>query len=495
MNKHIALIILDGWGIGKADNTNAIHLANTPVFDSLLSNYPNINITASGLDVGLPVGQMGNSEVGHLNIGAGRIVNQSLTKIDNMVKNNELSNSNEIASLVKDSNNIHVMGLLSDGGIHSHINHIINIINVVKEQGKKVFFHAFSDGRDVSQKSFKKFSNLLKEEGIEISTISGRFFAMDRDQRWDRTESALNNMTQHSGNSFTNIDEYVDQQYNDGHTDEFIQPGFNSTIESTIQSGDGIIFANFRPDRARQLSHMLVGSKIYNHTNEQQLEVKLLTLAKYDGIETPVIVKTEKMLHLLGDVLAENNLSQLRAAETEKYPHVTFFFDGGVEVNLNKMKKLMVDSPKVLTYDLQPEMSAKELTTKVINEIENFDVSIINYANADMVGHTGKMDETIKAVEAVDTQLGLLLKKIEDLGGTAIITADHGNADHVLSESGEVITKHSTNDVPLIITSNDYEFITTNGKLADIAPTMLKMLSIEVPTEMNGNILIKKRDN
>jgi len=302
-------------------------------------------------------------------------------------------------------------------------------------------------------------------------------------------------MTQHSGNSFTNIDEYVDQQYNDGHTDEFIQPGFNSTIESTIQSGDGIIFANFRPDRARQLSHMLVGSKIYNHTNEQQLEVKLLTLAKYDGIETPVIVKTEKMLHLLGDVLAENNLSQLRAAETEKYPHVTFFFDGGVEVNLNKMKKLMVDSPKVLTYDLQPEMSAKELTTKVINEIENFDVSIINYANADMVGHTGKMDETIKAVETVDTQLGLLLKKIEDLGGTAIITADHGNADHVLSESGEVITKHSTNDVPLIITSNDYEFITTNGKLADIAPTMLKMLSIEVPTEMNGNILIKKRDN
>lgn len=501
-NNKVALIILDGFGINANIDGNAIAQAHKPNLDNLFKNYPNIILEASQNDVGLPKGQFGNSEVGHLNIGAGRIVYTGLSLINNAIETGTFYENSALLNAINHAKNniskVNIIGLVSHGGVHSSFEHIKALIELMKKHNQKALLHIIADGRDVAPKAFiddlKELENTIKDSPVEIATISGRYYAMDRDKRWDRVQLAYDNLTGKGKNKFTSLADYVNNSYYEGTFDEFIVPAYNANLDKPfIKDNDAIIFANFRPDRARELSHLFIGSNTYDYNDVKRLKnLYFVTMMKYEGIEpNGIAFPPLDLQNVLGKVLEENKKSQLRIAETEKYAHVTFFFDGGKELDYQNEKKILVPSPKVATYDLQPEMSAYIVTEKLLENMNQFDVTICNFANCDMVGHTGNMQATIKAVEAVDVCIGKIMAFAKEHNITLFITADHGNADVMLDEHKNVVTKHSINPVPFICTDHEVKFNTSKGKLANIAPTLLDYLNLPIPMEMSYS-LIKK---
>lgn len=507
MRKLTALIILDGWGIGPDYSGNAITRAKTPNFDLLMKKYPNTKLTASGYEVGLPKGQMGNSEVGHLNIGAGRIVYQDFTRITKSIEDNEFQNNeafNNAINCVKENNStLHLMGLLSDGGVHSHNSHLYSLMKLAKDKGiEKLQIHCFTDGRDVGPASsinyIKELQRKIKEIGIgNVSTVMGRYYAMDRNQHWDRTEKAYNALVNGKGEIFDNDVEAVKDSYAENVTDEFIKPLLikdeNDEL-GIVNDNDSIIFYNFRPDRARQLTRAFVDDNFTNF-DRQKKNVKFVCMTQYDSTikNVEIAYKIHLIKNTLGEYLSENGFKQLRAAETEKYAHVTYFFNGEIEEPFKNEVRILIPSPPVATYDLKPEMSAFELKSMIIEEMEKdiYNVMIINFANADMVGHTGDIDAAIKAVETVDKCLGEVVNFIIRIGGTALITADHGNAEEMLDRTTLAkMTAHTTNKVPFIVVQNSNKIELREGILGDIAPTMLELMELKKPSEMTGESLI-----
>ena len=498
MKKPTILCILDGYGIREEVHGNAVKQASTPNFDYLWNNYPHSLLQASGSYVGLPDGQYGNSEVGHMNIGAGRIVYQPLEYINNKIKTKEFFNNKKLLEVINhvNSNNskLHIMGLLSDGGVHSHINHFISILKMAKDNNvKQVYFHIFTDGRDTYKDVAMKYINILQDNIKElnlgsISTISGRYYAMDRDNNYDRIKKAYDVIVYADGKRCTNIEQMIQDSYNNEIYDEFIEPCIIDE-SGKIEENDGIIWANYRPDRAREILKTITNNDFNEFNTVKFNNIKVVTMMPTsDEVKASHAFEIEEVKSPAGPYLASLGLSQLRIAETEKYAHVTYFFDGGKELELEQAKRILIPSPKVSTYDLKPEMSAYEITDALLKEMENFDFIVLNFANADMVGHTGVMDAAIKAVEAVDECLGKIIKKINELDGILIVTADHGNADYMLDENNTIITSHSSNLVPFIICKKGINV--KNGKLGDIMPTILKLMNLKIPKEMTGEILI-----
>ena len=497
--KPILLCILDGVGIREEEKGNAFKMANKPNFDYLWNNYPHSLLEASGELVGLPEGQMGNSEVGHMNIGAGRIVYQPLQLINEKIKNHEFFENNkfkEIFDHVNENNsNLHLFGLLSDGGIHSHINHLLALIDCALENNvKNIYLHMFLDGRDTLPNSALKYLDILDEKiknlpNVKLATIAGRFYAMDRDNRWERIKLAYDAIVNGIGALKNNYKEAIEFSYVNNELDEFVKPTIFDK-NGIVKENDGLILFNFRPDRGRELFSALTNPKFVGFEREFVNNLKLVTMMPLSNevISKPAFTN-QQLDNTLGEYLANNKLKQLRIAETEKYAHVTYFFDGGIEKELDGCKRELIPSPKVATYDLQPEMSAKEITDKLLKQIEEYDVVILNFANGDMVGHTGVIDAAIKAGETVDSCLGKIMEKMDEIGGTLIVTADHGNCDWMLDENDNVITSHSTYPVPFIINQKNIEL--KDGKLADIAPTIIELLDLPKPLEMTGDSLIK----
>ena len=503
--KPVMLMILDGWGVAPASDVNAATLAQTPNLDRYFAEFPNTTLEASGMEVGLPEGQIGNSEVGHLNIGAGRIIYQSLTRITKAIKDGDFFTNEVLCACMDKTKNagkaLHLMGLLSDGGVHSNINHLLALLEMAKARGlEKVYVHAFLDGRDVPPKSAVGFIKQLQEAiaGMDfgkIATVMGRYYAMDRDNRWDRLEKAYKTLVFGEGKLVADPVEGVEASYEAGVTDEFVEPMVVEGVDAKITSGDGIIFFNFRPDRARQITRALNDAEFSHFEHPASaLPVNFVCMTQYDAtIDAPVAYPPEEYNDTLGEVLAKEGKHQLRIAETEKYAHVTFFFNGGVEEpNLNE-ERVLINSPKVATYNLQPEMSAYDVTNALLAELDKdkFDVVVLNYANPDMVGHTGVLPAAIKAMEAVDECVGKVVDKVLSLGGSVCITADHGNLEKMAEADGTPHTAHTTNVVPFILVSNE-EHKLHSGVLADIAPTMLELLNIEKPAVMTGSSLIEK---
>ena len=503
--KPVMLIILDGLGLNKDYPGNAVKLSHTPTLDKLFAQTSNTQIMASGEYVGLPAGQMGNSEVGHLNIGAGRVIYQDLTKITAAIKSGIFDKNPKFKMAMdnvnKNNSSMHLIGLLSKGGVHSHMDHLIALVKLMKKNDiKKVYIHAITDGRDVSpfasRDDIKEFENELNEIGIgEIATISGRYFAMDRDNRWERTEKYYNNLTSDIYLTGKNVFEYIESSYDNEITDEFLEPA--KFVEgSDIKTNDSVIFFNFRPDRARQITRAITDEKFTGFIRQKINDLVSVTMTEYDKTITNKIVAFEDEIpeDTLGEVLEKNKIRQLRIAETEKYAHVTFFFNGGREVPFEGEDRILVPSPKVATYDLKPEMSAEEVSQKVREGIASnkYGVIILNFANPDMVGHTGDIDAAIKAVETVDRELAKILDELEKIGGVALITADHGNCEYMLDDKGNKVTRHSTNPVPLFVKGMDVE-LRGDGALCDIAPTILDILDIQKPEKMTGKTLISRR--
>ncbi|MGL5634537.1 MAG: 2,3-bisphosphoglycerate-independent phosphoglycerate mutase [Sarcina sp.] len=508
--KPVMLMILDGMGCTEAGDGNAVAAANTPNLDRLKNKYPVSKLYASGMQVGLPDGQMGNSEVGHLNIGTGRIIYQELTRITKAIADGDFFANEALVNAVKNAkeNNtaLHLMGLLSNGGVHSHINHLKGLLELAKRNElNEVYVHAFMDGRDVAPGSGKDFiieiENAMKEIGVgKIATVSGRYYAMDRDNRWDRVELAYNAIVKGEGEKATSAVEAIENSYHDNKTDEFVLPTVimnGAAPVATIKNNDSVIFFNFRPDRARELTRALVDVDFAGFARER-VNTHFVCMTQFDKTieNVDVAYKPETHTNTLGEYLAAKGLKQLRAAETEKYAHVTFFFNGGVEAPNEGEDRLLVPSPKVATYDLQPEMNAPELTDKLIAALDEdkYDVVIVNFANPDMVGHTGVMEAAVKAIEAVDTAVGRISNKILEKDGTLFVTADHGNAEVMIDYStGNPMTAHTTNLVPFFWIANNAEGKKlANGKLADIAPTMLEVLGVDKPAEMTGESLLNK---
>ncbi|MBF7097230.1 2,3-bisphosphoglycerate-independent phosphoglycerate mutase [Alkalibacter mobilis] len=506
-----AIIILDGYGYSENVEGNATVAANTPLLDKLWSEKPHSFIKCSGRDVGLPDGQMGNSEVGHLNMGGGRIVYQELTRITKSIEDGDFfENENLVGAMeyaLKNDKALHIMGLLSDGGVHSHNTHLYALLELAKKKGlKKVYVHAFLDGRDTPPNSglgyIKELNEKIRETGIgEIASVSGRYYAMDRDNRWKRCMQSYDVMTAGLGGIYCDsAEEAVQSSYDDGTTDEFVLPSViveNDKPVGLIKSGDSIIFFNFRPDRARQMTRALTEENFDGFERKTGfLNVNMVTMTMYDkSLENLKVAFTPQSVNnTLGEYMSQKGLKQLRIAETEKYAHVTYFFNGGVEKEYPLEDRILVPSPQVATYDLKPEMSAEEVTDKVVEAIENNDYSLIvlNYANCDMVGHTGVFEAAVKAVETVDRCLGRTLEAIEKKGGIALITADHGNAEQMIDPvTKKVFTAHTTNPVKLILFGND-DLKLKDGRLADIAPTILDLQGLEKPVEMTGESLIDK---
>lgn len=505
MIKPVVLLILDGWGIEESKDANAIKLANTPNYSRIIKDYPNTQLITSGLAVGLPHGQMGNSEVGHLNIGSGRVVYQELTKIDNEIKTGNFFNNEvllENMNLAKSSGKaLHLMGLLSDGGVHSHISHIMALLEMAKNLNlEKVYIHAFLDGRDVPPRSAEEYiitiENFMNQLGLgEIATIQGRYYAMDRDKRWERLQLGYKALAYGDGLKVESAIESVENSYAKNVNDEFVLPSVIGDYNG-IKDGDSLIFFNFRGDRAREISEVLVKSD-FTEFPRKDIKINYACMTEYDeSLGEPIAFPPERMHNTLGEYLSKSGIRQVRIAETEKYAHVTFFFNGGLEeANLNE-DRILVPSPKVATYDLKPEMSLYEVTDKVLDVLaaKKHEVVIINFANGDMVGHTGNIPAAIKAVEAVDECLGKIEKAVKDLNGVLLVTADHGNCECMYNfELKESITSHSTNPVPFIVISNKRMEVRKDVGLSlrDIGPTILKLLDLEIPEEMTGTSLIK----
>lgn len=489
-NKPILLCILDGWGIGKeGDSNDAIALAKTPNYDRFFKSYPHSQLETSGLAVGLPEGQMGNSEVGHMTIGAGRVIFQDLPRINNAISDGSLEKNPKLQKLIselKTSNKTcHLMGLLSDGGVHSHVDHIVFLAEFLQKNGVKTLVHAFLDGRDVAQKS--AISYLEKCKNIEIATLSGRYYAMDRDKNWDRVKLATDSIIFAQGEKFSDAILAVENSYKNNVTDEFLKPCVIRNF-SGIAEGDALIFANFRADRAREISE-----KLFENC---QFSLALSATEYSEKLNSfyEILFPATEVKNSLPEILSNQGFSQLRIAETEKYAHVTFFFSCGVEQELSGESRILVKSPAVATYDLQPEMSANEIGEKLRAAIasEKFDFIVVNYANPDMVGHSGMLEPSIKACEAIDAQLEMLEKIILEKDGAMLISADHGNVECMLDHNHQPHTSHTTNPVPLILIKNDVSGLSLeNGALSDIAPTILHLMKIEQPEEMTGKNLIK----
>lgn len=503
MKKPVLLMILDGWGIAPADKTNAAAMAKTPNLDSYFANYPHTTLEASGKAVGLPAGQIGNSEVGHLNIGAGRIIYQSLTRIDKAIEDGDLYKNKELSRVMDETKQagkaLHLLGLLSDGGVHSHIEHLLALICMAKVKGlTKVYVHAFLDGRDVGPKTASEYIHEL-EDGMaqigvgKIATVSGRYYAMDRDKRWERVERAYKALVLGDGGKAASAAAGVEASYAAGLTDEFVEPFTVDGVDGKITAGDGVIFFNFRPDRAREITRALHDEDFpYFARPEGARPVNYVCMTQYDAtITAPVAFPQEEIKDTLGEVLAQHGLHQLRIAETEKYAHVTFFFNGGVEAPNANEERILIPSPKVSTYDLQPEMSAEEVTQTLLAELDKdkFDAIILNFANPDMVGHTGVLSAAITAMEKVDDCAGRIVRKVLSLCGSVCITADHGNLEKMAESDGSPNTAHTTNPVPFILVSKE-QYKLHNGILADIAPTLLQLLNIKQPAAMTGKTLI-----
>ena len=502
--KPVLLMILDGFGLYKDYPGNAISLAKTENLDKLYETCPHTEIYASEKWVGLPMGQMGNSEVGHLNIGAGRVVFQDLTRIGNDIDNGNLYHNQMFLKAVenakKNNSSLHLMGLVSKGGVHSHFKHLLALIDLAKKEGlKKVYIHVITDGRDVSPdaslEDVKELEDYLKKVGVgKIADISGRYYAMDRDKRWERIKKYFDLVTEKYDNSNPNALDAIKSSYDNGVTDEFIKP-VEIDCEGKIKDGDSLIFFNFRPDRARQIVRALVDENFDGFPRKEK-NIFLVTMTQYDDTipHTNIAYPENRPTNTLGEILEKNHLRQLRIAETEKYAHVTFFFNGGREVMFKGEDRILVQSPKVATYDLKPEMSAPEITENLIEKLrENiYDCIILNFANPDMVGHTGVIPAAIKAVETVDNCIGKILKEIKKLGGALLITADHGNCDMMLTKDNKPITSHTTNKVPFILYGVENVKLRSEGALCDIAPTILELLNIKQPKEMTGKSLIEK---
>jgi 2,3-bisphosphoglycerate-independent phosphoglycerate mutase len=504
--KRIMLIIMDGWGLGKVKSSDAIQHANVPFVTSLYQKYPNTTLITFGESVGLPEGQMGNSEVGHLNIGAGRVVYQELQRINVAIRKGELEKNpvflEAITYAKKNHKPLHLIGLVSNGGVHSHINHLKAITELCQKQGlSEVFIHAFTDGRDTDPKSgyatLKELETHLEKSTGEIASVIGRYYAMDRDKRWERVKLAYDAMVLGKGELTDNILISVEKSYTENITDEFIKPiirkGNNGHPLATIKDGDAVICFNFRTDRCREITHVLSQTDMPDH-DMKKLDLHYTTMTEYDSTfkDVHVIFETDNLSNTLGEVIEREGLKQIRIAETEKYPHVTFFFNGGREVPFAGESRIMIPSPKVATYDLQPEMSAVSVTESILSEIAKKEASFIclNFANADMVGHTGVWSAVIKAVETVDQCVNRVVSSALENGYTIFLTADHGNADYMINEDGTPNTAHTMNPVPFFIIDDNWKGSIKSGKLGDIAPTMLTMMGIPIPEEMKGDILI-----
>ncbi len=501
---------MDGYGVNERHEGNAIYAAKTPNMDKYLAKYPNTVIHASGMDVGLPEGQMGNSEVGHTNIGAGRIVYQELTRITKSIDDGDFFENEELVAAIenckKNNSAFHLMGLLSDGGVHSHNKHLYGLLEMAKRNGlDKVFVHCFLDGRDVPPSSGADFVEALVEKLRAIGTgkiasVMGRYYAMDRDNRWERVEKAYAAMVLGEGNKETSAVNAVKKSYNDNVTDEFVVPTVITDDEGaplgTISENDSVIFFNFRPDRAREITRTIVDEE-FSGFERKFFSTYYVCMTQYDAAMPNVHVafKPQTLVNTFGEYISRKGLRQLRIAETEKYAHVTFFFNGGVESVYDGEDRALINSPKVATYDMQPEMSAYEVTDEVVKRIESgeYDVIVLNFANCDMVGHTGVFDAAVKAVEAVDECLGRTIDAVLKMGGVALVTADHGNADQMVDyDTNGAFTAHTTNVVPLVMIGNEDGTKLKKGRLADLAPTMLDLMGFEKPQEMSGESLLVK---
>ena len=503
MKKPVILIIMDGYGIGENYDGNAILKANKPNLDRLFGSNPTTQIGASGMDVGLPDGQMGNSEVGHTNMGAGRIVYQMLTRITKSINDGDFFTNEALTEAVenckKNGSALHLMGLLSPGGVHSHLTHLYGLLELAKKNGlDKVYIHALLDGRDVPPSSaadyMRELTAKLDEIGVgKVATVAGRYYTMDRDNNWNRVEKGYAAMVYGEGVECADPVEAIENSYKDGVTDEFVVPVVCDK-EGTVKENDSFIFFNFRPDRARQITRTFVDDEFKGFERRNgRFPVKFVCFAQYDETMPNVSIafKPEELTNTLGQYMSSLGKKQLRIAETEKYAHVTFFFNGGVEDVYDGEDRVLVNSPKVATYDLQPHMSAYEVTDKCVEAIESdaYDMIILNFANCDMVGHTGVFDAAVKAVEAVDTCVGRVTDAIAAKGGVSVITADHGNADKMIAEDGTPFTAHTTNPVPFSVVGYPCT-LREGGCLADIAPTMLEIMGIEQPKEMSGKSMI-----
>ena len=507
--KPVMLMILDGFGINENTDGNAVKLAKTPNIDKLMKKYQTTEIYTSGLKVGLPEGQMGNSEVGHTNIGAGRIVYQDLTKITKSIEDGDFFTIPEFTEAIENckkyNSKLHILGLLSDGGVHSHIRHLYGLLEMAKRRDfENVYVHCFLDGRDTPPASAEGYIMQLEEKMKEknlgkIASISGRYYAMDRDKRWDRVKKCYDALVNGEGEKATSATIAIENSYQKEVFDEFVVPTVicnGDTPIATIENHDSVIFFNFRPDRAREITRAIV-DKDFNEFETKKLDTYFVCFTNYDETmpNVKIAFKKEPLVNTLGEVLANNGLTQLRIAETEKYAHVTFFFNGGEEKQYAGEDRILVPSPKVATYDLKPEMSAYEVTDNVVKAInsDKYNVIILNYANPDMVGHTGSLPAAIKAIEAIDECVGKVVEAMLAHNGTMLITADHGNAEQMIDyKTGEPHTAHTTNPVPLILVTENSDLKIKSGKLADLAPTILELLNIEKPKEMTGESILVK---
>jgi 2,3-bisphosphoglycerate-independent phosphoglycerate mutase len=505
MKHKVGLIILDGWGIGDKSNSDAIFNANTPYMDSLIGHYPNATLRTSGEDVGLPEGQMGNSEVGHLNIGAGRIVYQELTRINKSIREGDFHDHPVLKKAFEKARNgadLHFIGLVSEGGVHSSQQHLHALCDIAIEYGiSNTYIHAFTDGRDCDPKSghgyIKDLENHINGSGVKIASVIGRYFAMDRDNRWGRIKKAYNLLVHGFGEKYQSAENAVVDSYSKGITDEFIEPSVicdeNDEPVGLIKEGDVVICFNFRTDRPREISIALTQKDIHEY-NMSKIGIDYYTMTNYDSTfeNINVIFEKENLTMTMGEVLQNAGKTQVRIAETEKYPHVTFFFSGGREDEFENERRILVNSPKVATYDLQPEMSAHEVRDRIVEDIKGNEPDFIclNFANPDMVGHTGVYDAIVKAVETVDSCLKDVVETGIEAGYEFIIIADHGNADNAVNPDGSPNTAHSLNPVPVVFVTHETEFKLSDGVLADVAPTLLERLKVEKPAEMTGESLL-----
>ncbi len=491
MSKKAILIITDGIGHNESNSFNALTNANTPTYDYLFENVPYSLIHTYGKYVGLPDGQMGNSEVGHMTIGSGRVLYQDLVKINIAIKDNTLKDNEVLKNTIEKSNNIHLIGLISDGGVHSHISHIIALALIAKAKGKKVFFHIITDGRDVAPDCASKYVQELVDvcdEDIKIATISGRYYSMDRDNRWDRVQKAYDAMAFANPKTSNDALSYIKNSYKEEIFDEFINPCAFEDYNG-FSKNDGIIFCNFRSDRMREMSNAIANKDFTNFTRFEEI-LNIATMTQYDkNLPLPILFPKEAPKNTLAEVISNAGLNQLHTAETEKYAHVTFFFNGGIEEPLLNETRVLIPSPSVTTYDLQPEMSAPEVGVAVREAMDaNTDFIVVNFANGDMVGHTGVFEAGIKAVEAVDKELGLIIKKAKEQDYSLILTSDHGNCEQMKDENGKALTNHTVGDVYCFVIADDVKEVKT-GSLNNLAPSILKLMKIEKPSEMDEALI------